>query len=128
MHQFISAPDDVLALTVSHKITGDDLTAAMDRLDHVMGAHQTVHVFVEAHSIEGLELTSLPSYTARAMSLLGQLNRFGRVAVVADQAWLRFGTRLESMVLPFITYRVYEPEQREEALAWVSHGTEPGSA
>ena len=119
MHEFIESGDDVLAVKVSHKITGSDLAAVMDRLDHVMGKHDTVHVFVEAHSIDGLEVTSLPSYAALAMPLLGKLNRFGRVAVVADQAWLRFGTRLESMVLPFITYRVYEPEERERALGWV---------
>jgi hypothetical protein len=39
--------------------------------------------------------------------------------VVADQAWVRLGTRIESVLLPFISYRVFEPDQRNEALAWV---------
>ena len=50
--------------------------------------------------------------------MLGKLNRFGRVAVVADQAWIRAMTRIESAILPFISYRVFEPAQRDEALAW----------
>ena len=41
------------------------------------------------------------------------------VAVVADQAWVRVGTRLESALLPFISYQTFLPEEREEALAWV---------
>jgi hypothetical protein len=41
------------------------------------------------------------------------------VAVVADQTWVRIGTRVESAVLPFISYKTFEPAQREEALAWV---------
>jgi hypothetical protein len=53
------------------------------------------------------------------MLLFGKLSSFGRVAVVADQAWVRVGTRLESALLPNIRYRTYMPEERDEALAWV---------
>jgi len=121
MHDFIDSRDDVIALTVSHKITGADLDSMMDRLEEVMSRHEKVHVFVETIGIEGIELAGLPSYAQRAMPLFGKLGRFGRVAVVADQAWIRLGTRLESMILPFISYRVFQPEQREEALAWVQN-------
>ena len=122
MHLMIDAPDDVIALRVSGKITGTDLDAIMDRLDAVMAAHDKVNVFVETHGIDGIELSGLPSYLQRAMPLFGKLDRFGRVAVVADQAWVRAGTRLESALLPKIRYRVYMPDERDEALAWVIGG------
>lgn len=110
---------DVIALRVSGKITGSDLDTIMDRLDAAMADHPKVHVFVETQAIDGIELSGLPSYMTRAMPLFGKLDRFGRVAVVADQAWVRFGTRLESAILPSISYRTYMPEERDEALAWV---------
>lgn len=119
MIEFIDSADDVIALKVTDKITGPDLDAIMDRLDRVMARHDKTHVFVETYGIEGIELAGLPSYVARAMPLFGKLTRFGRVAVVADQAWLRIGTRIESALLPFISYKVFEPAQRDEALAWV---------
>lgn len=119
MIEFISSTDDMIAIKVTDKITGPDLDAVMDRLDGAMARHDKIHVFVEAYGIDGIELAGLPSYVARAMPLFGKLTRFGRVAVVADQAWLRIGTRIESAVLPFISYRVFEPDGREEALAWV---------
>ena len=120
MLDLIDSPDDVIALRVNDKITGNDLDAIMDRLDEVMAKHDKVHVFVETHSINGIEVSSLPSYITRAMPLFGKLDRFGRVAVVADQAWVRVGTRLESALLPNISYRTYMPEERDEALAWVT--------
>lgn len=120
MLEQLDSVDDVLAVRVSHRITGADLESVMDRLDALMAKHEKVHVFVETHGIAGLELTSLPGSVARSLPLLGKLNKFGRVAVVADQAWVRAGTRLESAMLPNIKYRVYEPEERAEALAWVS--------
>lgn len=119
MLEFIESADDVIALRMSDKITGADLDAVMDRLDRLFAAHDTVHVFVETRGIDGIELAGLPGYMTRAMPLLGKLSRFGRVAVVADQAWIRIGTRIESALLPFISYRTFEPEARAEAFAWV---------
>ena len=119
MLELLESSDEVIALRMSQKIRGSDLDTIMDRLDEIMAKHEKVHVFVETHSIEGIEISSLPSYMARALPLFRKLDRFGRVAVVADQAWVRVGTRLESALLPNIRYRTYMPEEREEALAWV---------
>ena len=125
MLEVIASPDDAIALKISGSIKGDELDAIMDRLDTVMTSHDKVHVFAETHGIAGLELASLPHYFGRAMPLFGKLNRFGRVAVVADQAWIRVGTRIESAMLPFITYRTYEPDERDVALTWVFTGVDP---
>jgi hypothetical protein len=124
----LDSVDDVLAVRISHKINGTDLDAIMDRLDALLASHDKVHVFVETHKIDGLELTSLPGYMARALPLFGKLHKFGRVGVVADQAWIRAGTRLESALLPNIRYRVYEPDERAEALAWVTGAGASGTA
>lgn len=124
MLEWIEAPDDVLALKMSGRITGEDLDPVMDRLDAAMAKHDRVHVFVETENITSLEIAALPGYVARAFPLFGKLNRFGRVAVVADQAWIRVGTQIESAMLPFISYRTYEPNERAKALAWVTTGVE----
>ncbi|NYF33758.1 MULTISPECIES: STAS/SEC14 domain-containing protein [Sphingopyxis] len=123
MMEWINGADDVIALRLADKITGADLDAIMDRLDAAMAQHAKVHIFVETHSVDGIELSGLGSYMARALPLFGKLGHFGRVAVVADQAWIRAGTRLESALLPGISYRTFTPERREEALTWVVGAT-----
>lgn len=95
----------------------------MDRIEQAMARHEVIHVFVETRSLDGIELSGLGAHVARAMPLLGKLKRFGRVAVVADQAWVRAGTRIESALLPNIRYRVFLPDERDEALDWVRGGT-----
>ena len=119
MLEFINTRDDVLAVTISGRLAGPDLTAVMDRLERAMADHDKVHVFVETHALDGIELSDLPGYLARALPMFGKLRHFGRVAVVADPRWVRNATRIESAVLPGISYRTFEPEQRDEALAWV---------
>ncbi|MBJ7439597.1 MAG: STAS/SEC14 domain-containing protein [Sphingopyxis sp.] len=120
MMEWLDSADDVIALKMANKIAGSDLETIMDRLDKAMAHHDKVHVFVETQSIDGIQISGLGSYVSRAIPLFGKLGRFGRVAVVADQAWLRTGTRIESALLPLINYRTYKPEQRGEAFAWVT--------
>jgi hypothetical protein len=98
----------------------------MDRIEQAMARHDAIHVFVETRSVDAIEISGLGSHVARAMPMLGKLKHFGRVAVVADQAWIRAGTRVESALLPFVSYRVFMPAQRGEALAWVKDGSAEG--
>jgi len=109
----------VVAFRLSHKITGPDLKAILDRLDDEMAYHAKTHVLLETRAIDGIEISGLKSYVSRAMPLFGKLDRFGRVAVVADQAWVRLATRIESAILPSISYRAFTPDERDEAIAWV---------
>ena len=118
MHKFIKSPDDVLAVTYSGQITGKDLDAALDGLDAMLAKPGKLNFFIEMEHIEGIELAAMPHHWARSFPMFGKLDRFGRVAVVAEQAWIRILTRLESAMLPHISYRVYAPEEREEALNW----------
>jgi hypothetical protein len=116
MLEFIKSPDYVLAVKLTDTITGNDLDAVTDRVEDILAKHDKIHLYVETRGIKGLELAALPHHFNRTFPLFGKLSRFGRVAVVADQAWMRITTRLESAVMPNIRYRVYEPDERDEAL------------
>lgn len=118
MHKFIKSPEDVLAISYSGTITGNDLDVAVDRLEAMLARPGKVHFFIEMKDIQSLELAAMPHHWSRSLPMLGKLDRFGRVAVVADQGWMRVLTRLESALLPNVSYRVYEPQEREEALDW----------
>jgi hypothetical protein len=120
MFTLLDSPDDVIAIHVAGHIAGADIDKVMDRLEAMMARHDEVHVFVETHAIDGVEIAGLPAYFKRALPLYGKLSHFGRVAVVADQSWVRIATRVESALLPHISYRTFEPEQRDAAFAWVA--------
>lgn len=113
---------NVVALTITGKVTAEDLDSAMDRLDVAMAGQAPVHIFVETKGLNGFEISGLADYASRAMPLFGKLGRFGRVAIVADQLWIRLASKVESMLLPHISYRVFEPTERAEALDWVEQG------
>jgi hypothetical protein len=116
MLEFIKSPDDVLAVKLTGTITGKDLDAILDRAEDIIAKPGKIHFYVETKGIEGIELAAMPHHFSRSFPLFGKLDRFGRVAVVADQAWVRVLTRFESAVLPYVSYRVYEPGERKQAL------------
>ena len=120
MIQFLESPDDVLAFHLEGRVTAADLDAAMDRLEWCMAKFRTVHLYMETHAITGFDVAAWPHHAARSLPLLLSLNRFGRVAVVADQAWIRGWTRVESALVPFVTYRTFTPDRRNEAFGWVT--------
>ena len=122
MHQILKSPDDVIAVKISGTITGEDLDAIMDRTDAAMAGEGKVHVYAETQGIDGFQLSAMPHHMSRALPLFGKMSRFGRVAVVADQAWIRAGSRIESALIPGISYMVVGPEERDKALAWVMKG------
>lgn len=119
MLEFLESAPDVIALRVGERIEGAELDAIMDRLEPMLEAEDKTHVFVETQAVNGIALDGLGRYMGRALPLFGKLGKFGRVAVVADQAWIRWAAEIESAVLPHISYRTFTPERREEALAWV---------
>jgi len=116
MLEFIKSPNDVLAVKLTGTITGKDLDAILDKAEDIISTPGKLNFYVETKGIEGLELSAMPHHFSRSFPLFNKLDRFGRVAVVADQAWIRVLTRFESALLPYVSYRVFEPEERKEAL------------
>jgi hypothetical protein len=127
MHHFLDGPADVLAVELSGTITEEDLDAIMDRADDILAHHSQMHVFVQTERIGGIQLSGLAHHLGRSVPMLGHLHRFGRVGVVADQLWMRVATRIESALLPYVSYRVFDVDKRDEALAWVKGADAPVS-
>lgn len=119
MIEYIQSSEDVIALRITGKLTRDELEAITARVEKSLAENGKTHIFVEVEDYSGFELSALPDYLPRAMHMLGQRERFGRIAVVSDIAWVRWATRLESALLPGISYETYAMDEREQALAWV---------
>jgi SpoIIAA-like len=119
MLEFLETAPDVIALHIGGRIESGELDAIMDRLEPMLERDGQTHVFVETETITGIAIDGLARYSRRAMPLFHKLHKFGRVAVVADQMWIRAATRIESALLPHISYRTFTPGRRDEALAWV---------
>jgi SpoIIAA-like len=74
-----------------------------------------------------IDVTSLADFTFAAISdqmihipsMLQFVYSLDRIAFISDEEWMRSAARLESMLLPGVTYQVYDDDEKDAALAWV---------
>jgi hypothetical protein len=124
MIEYIQSNQDVIAIKVTGKLMRDELETVADRVEAMLAANDKTHVFVEIADYSGFELAAISDYLPHALRMLGQLDRFGRVAIVSDQRWIRWAAKVESALLPGISYETFMPDQRDQALAWVEGRSE----
>lgn len=120
MIDYLPAPADVIALRASGKLQHQELQDLVDRFTQALADRPLTHVFVEVTQFDGVELDGMTDHLARTTPLLRELRKFGRIAIVADQQWIRQLSRLESALLPNVSYEVYEPQDRERAWRWAT--------
>ena len=119
MIEILKSKSDVIALKVGGKMGREGLDAIVERVEKSLAEREKTHLFVEVEEFSGIELDALTEYLPRGLAMIGKLDRFGRIAIVADQPWVRAATRIESALLPRIRYELFDGKEREQALAWV---------
>ncbi len=119
MLTFLDTEPDVLAVRVEGRFGRIDLDAYLDRLTEALERNEKTHLFAEVADFRGIDLRDIIDSVGRWIPLLGKLEKFGRVAIVSDASWLRWAARVESALLPYVSYETFRLEEREIALAWI---------
>lgn len=120
----LSGTDDIIITSISGHLDKDDVRRIMERLDAAFARGGKVHVFAEVTNFKGMSADAWISDISHAAHYLTRLGQFGRIAIVSDQSWIRTASRIESALLPLVSYEVYTPDQRDHALAWVKGETD----
>jgi hypothetical protein len=119
MLEYLDTPPDVIAIRCGGRLARSQLAGYVDRLEAAMAAHPRVHLFAEIIDFTGFDTDGFGDLIKRSAGWFRQLDRVGRVAIVADQTWVRWAAKVESALLPHISYETFESAERDRALAWV---------
>ncbi len=123
MLEILPGADDVIAIKLSGRLTKDDIGRCYDLLEAALDRNIKTHLFVEMDERWSWDGNGLFQDIQRGIKLIGRLEKMGRVAVVSDQTWVRWAAKIESALLPHISYRTFKLDQRDAALAWVEGKT-----
>lgn len=110
----VTAEGEADKADVAHALTAakDLRERAGGDIDMLADVRDTARVSLSAI---GAELANLPEVISLARGLR-------RVAVVADEGWMRTAAKIEAKLLWSIDYRVFERDEAEAARAWVLEG------
>lgn len=124
MITYIDSAEDLIACSVRGGFTSAEMAALVSKVEHALETNAKTHMFVEINGIRDVNWQVIAEQFPRSLGILRQLRRFGRIAVVSDDSWIRLWTRAESAMLPNISYELFRTRERDRALDWVRGRTE----
>src|SRR3546814_541715 len=95
---------DIIALSVGERIEKDEMELAFRLLDEAFARESKVHIFVEVLDLQSIAPDALFYDLRHVLHYLARLKQFGRIAIVTDQSWVRIASRIESALLPYVSY------------------------
>ncbi|MEO0590331.1 MAG: STAS/SEC14 domain-containing protein [Pseudomonadota bacterium] len=78
------------------------------------------HVLIDMTALAGFSWSAVTIELAHMGALLKWVYGLDRIAIISDEDWIRTGARLESALLPGVVYEVYDDDEADAALAWVT--------
>ena len=77
------------------------------------------HVLIDVTATSDFTLSAVAVELAHVPALLKWIYGLDRIAIISDDDWVRTGARLESALLPGVSYEVYDDDEADAARAWV---------
>ncbi len=106
----------VIELAVEGTISNADMTASMERLRQDIEQNGKTRLIEIIQHFTGMEPAAFWTDLTQAPALARKITR---VAVVADQAWIRAMTGLAPLFTP-AEIKTFAPEQLDEARVWIA--------
>lgn len=121
MLQFLDlGNEDIWAVRIEGKLVSDDTALAMATLDERLSRPGDVRCYLEAEDMDGVTIGAMLKDVLYGLRHVGDVSRFDRFAIVADQPWLHTLARFEDKLLIGVEVRAFPPEQRAAARDWIT--------
>lgn len=109
---------NVHQVQITGKLQSSDMQQVIELAETVTSSTEKANIVLTVDSIEGFEWSVVGKEVAHLPALFRMLLQLDRIAVVADQVWIRTAARIESALLPGVTYEVFPRQKLQQALAW----------
>lgn len=120
MYKQLTAPDHVIAMHLSDKLTGDDIKKYKLILDEKLSNHNHLSVVVDFTGLSDMNADALVEGTKADLELLSDINQFTRFAFISDKEWPQVLVGFMSSIFPTVEMKVFTRGESDEALKWAS--------
>lgn len=114
---------DIWAARVEGTLDSDDMALAMASLDGRLSRPGDVRCYIEAEDMDHVTIGAMLRDLLYGLRHVGDVPRFDRLAIVADQAWLHALAKFEDKLLIGVEVRAFAPEDKDAARAWITDDT-----
>ena len=112
-------PQGFKRLTISGAIDADEMQAGLDAFLGALEEGKHTHFLYTITDFQFPPLDALAVEFRYLPQLLTSMSKIGRIAVVADQEWLRTAAGVEGALIPGLDIRAFEPGEEDAATSWL---------
>ena len=109
---------------ISGNVKSADIPQVIGLTETIGKGPEKASLVFDIENVEGFDWSALGEEASHLPSIMRMLTRLDRIAVIADQSWLRTAARIESALLPGVTYEVFSRDKAERARAWAKGESE----
>ena len=106
-------------LTIGGKIDEAEMKAGLEEFLAIVEAADKTDFLYTIEDFEFPALQAIAVEFGYLPRLFSSLPKIGKVAVVADQAWLRKAADIEGMLIPGLTIETFPADGEDDAKAWL---------
>lgn len=109
-----------LDIDVAGKIDRDEMNASLDEFVAQSAAIEHGRMLYRIGDFQLPDAGAISVELRRAPELLKAVRRFDRIAVIADEKWIRKASEFEGALIPGVEIRAFRPGEATEAESWLS--------
>jgi hypothetical protein len=109
---------NVQQIKISGKVQSADMPHVIDLAETIAKGGKKDNLVFDIENVNAFDWSVLGEELSHLPTMMRMLTQLDRIAVIADQSWLRTAARIESALLPGVTYEVFSRDKAEQARAW----------
>ena len=116
----LDAPDHVIAIRLTGKVTGEDIARYRELLDEKLAQDLAISLCVDFTGLEDMNFDAFTAGAKADFELLSHLGRFHRCAFVSEKEWPEAVVRYLDPIFPILELKVFRAGERAAAIAWAA--------
>ena len=120
MIEILDAPDHVVALRLSGRLSGPEMDQLTAEVEAKLARHRRIGIVADLTPLTGLTLEALAKDIRYNISKLGDWKRFPREAVITESSWVQAAISALDPLVPHVEVRSFVPADRVSAVAWAA--------
>lgn len=108
--------NQVLPMTISGELTKSDYEQVLPELEKLLNTYDCLRFFIKLEDFSGFELGAIWEDLKFDFR---HKNQFGKTAVVGDNKWEEWGTKISKLFFT-ATVRFFDKQEEAEAWNWIN--------
>jgi hypothetical protein len=108
-----------LEITVEGPLSREDVARVLAEIDAILGSVERLDILADVRGAPDIHAGLILEELKHLPTVFRVIRKIDRVAVIADESWVRTAAKIEGKLIPGVTYQVYTRDRADAARAWL---------